>query len=84
MSGQSGFDAATLERFADLLVGFGANIQPGQILSVSGEIGSIPASAEGCPFRSRCPMAMAKCTETPPWITIAPDHQSRCWLDAKG
>lgn len=39
MSGQSGFDAQTLERFADLLVGFGANLQPGQILAVSGEIG---------------------------------------------
>ena len=52
--------------------------------SVSGEIGSIAASEEGCPFRSRCPMAMARCTETPPWVTVAPDHQSRCWLDAAG
>jgi aminopeptidase len=39
MTGQSGFDQQTLERFADLLVGFGANVQPGQIVAVSGEIG---------------------------------------------
>ena len=32
-------DAATLERFADLIVGFGANLQPGQIISVGGEPG---------------------------------------------
>jgi aminopeptidase len=39
MSNSSGFDAATLERFADLLVGFGANVQPGQIVAIGGEIG---------------------------------------------
>ena len=39
MSTPSGFDAATLERFADLLVGFGANVQPGQIVAISGETG---------------------------------------------
>ncbi len=39
MTNASGFDAETLERFADLLVGFGANVQPGQIVAVSGEIG---------------------------------------------
>jgi aminopeptidase len=32
-------DAATLERFADLVVGFGANVQPGQIVAVGSEIG---------------------------------------------
>jgi aminopeptidase len=35
-------DPATLERFADLLVGFGANVQPGQIVAVSSEIGKEP------------------------------------------
>ena len=39
MSNASGFDAATLERFADLLVGFGANVQPGQIVAIGGETG---------------------------------------------
>ncbi|MGN6189774.1 MAG: aminopeptidase [Conexibacter sp.] len=32
-------DDATLDRFAELLVGFAANVQPGQIVAVSSEIG---------------------------------------------
>ena len=32
-------DPTTLKRFADLLVGFGANLQPGQILAINGEPG---------------------------------------------
>ncbi len=32
-------DAATLQRFADLVVRFGANVQPGQVVSVGSEIG---------------------------------------------
>jgi len=32
-------DPITLTRFADLLVGFGANLQPGQILAINGEPG---------------------------------------------
>ena len=35
-------DDATLERFAELLVGFAANVQPGQIVAVSSEIGKEP------------------------------------------
>jgi aminopeptidase len=37
-----GVDLATLERFAELLVGFGANVQPGQMVAVSSEIGKEP------------------------------------------
>src|SRR4051795_6616867 len=33
------FDAATVERLADLAVGFGANVQPGQIVAIQAEIG---------------------------------------------
>ncbi len=32
-------DDATVERLAELLVGFGANVQPGQIVAISGEPG---------------------------------------------
>jgi aminopeptidase len=32
-------DDATLERFADLVVGFGANVQPGQIVAIASENG---------------------------------------------
>ena len=35
-------DDATLERLADLVVGFGANVQPGQIVSVNCEPGKEP------------------------------------------
>ncbi len=39
MASESGFDAATLRRFADLMVGFGANVQKGQIVAIGAEIG---------------------------------------------
>lgn len=35
-------DGGTLERFADLVVGFGANVQSGQIVAVGSEIGKEP------------------------------------------
>jgi aminopeptidase len=35
-------DPTTLDRFANLLVGFGANVQPGQLVAVSSEIGKEP------------------------------------------
>ena len=35
-------DPAALARFAELLVGFGANVQPGQIVAISSEIGKEP------------------------------------------
>jgi aminopeptidase len=39
MSGAAGFDAATHERFADLVVGFAANVQEGQIVAIGAELG---------------------------------------------
>ncbi|MFM9126463.1 MAG: aminopeptidase [Solirubrobacterales bacterium] len=39
MTQPSGFDAPTLERYADLLVGFGANVQPGQVVAIGAEVG---------------------------------------------
>src|SRR5882672_2374574 len=32
-------DQAVLDRFADLVVGFGANVQPGQIVGIGSELG---------------------------------------------
>jgi aminopeptidase len=37
-------DPAQLERFADLVVGFGANVQPGQIVELRSQIGREPAT----------------------------------------
>ncbi len=39
MASFSGFDEQTLEGFADLMVGFGANVQKGQIVAIGAEIG---------------------------------------------
>jgi peptide/nickel transport system ATP-binding protein len=33
----------------------------------------------GCRFRSRCPLATAKCQEEPPFEEIAPGHHVACW-----
>ena len=38
-TGRDAIDPATLERFANLLVGFGANVQPDQIVSVGSDLG---------------------------------------------
>jgi aminopeptidase len=38
-TGTAGMDDATLARFADLVVGFGANVQPEQIVAIGAEIG---------------------------------------------
>src|SRR4051794_30967556 len=35
----TGLDAATLERFADLVVGFAANVQRGQVVAIGAELG---------------------------------------------
>jgi aminopeptidase len=39
MTDSLGFDEATLARFADLVVGFAANVQPGQIVGIGAELG---------------------------------------------
>lgn len=39
MTTASGFDEQTLERYAELLVGFGANVQPGQVVAIGAETG---------------------------------------------
>ncbi len=32
----------------------------------------------GCHYRARCPRAAEICTQSPPWVTIAGQHQARC------
>jgi len=33
----------------------------------------------GCRFRDRCPVAFAKCTQTPPFVEVKPGHHVACW-----
>jgi len=46
-------DETTLARFAELLVGFAANVQPGQIVAISSEIGKEPLTRAlaACAYR---------------------------------
>ena len=39
-------------------------------------------STEGCPFRSRCPMAMDQCKTQPPLFQIAATQAAACYLHA--
>ncbi len=38
----------------------------------------------GCLFKRRCPYVMPICDVAPPLRQVAPDHTSRCWLEADG
>jgi oligopeptide/dipeptide ABC transporter ATP-binding protein len=58
-------------------------LRPSGREAVKGELALELAGGQGCPFRNRCAVAMPKCEETPPWVEFAPDHRSRCWLDAR-
>ncbi|MGC8873464.1 MAG: ABC transporter ATP-binding protein [Chloroflexia bacterium] len=35
----------------------------------------------GCRFRERCPVALDRCTEAPPFLEIAPGHFVACWRE---
>lgn len=39
---------------------------------------------EGCRFRTRCPYAVARCTEDPPSIRVGEDRIVNCWLYYQG
>jgi oligopeptide transport system ATP-binding protein len=49
---------------------------------IQGEIAVELTEHQGCTFRNRCPAVMPKCETTPPWIKVAVNHWSRCWLDS--
>lgn len=40
-------------------------------------------SSVGCPFRSRCPMAMEQCKTQPPLFQIKPTQAAACYLHAQ-
>ena len=46
---------------------------------LSGEIPSPINPAPGCPFRTRCPFASAKCSEAMPELKDYNGHQCACW-----
>ena len=47
--------------------------------------GDIPSPLDiptGCRFRTRCPMAAPRCTETPPEAILSATHMARCHFAA--
>ncbi len=49
--------------------------------SIPGTVPELHLMPSGCPFASRCDVALANCvTVTPPTVTLGPQHASRCVL----
>jgi oligopeptide/dipeptide ABC transporter ATP-binding protein len=56
---------------------------PGSSLStIAGQVPDLYQPPPGCLFLARCPQAMPRCAQPPPWIETAPGHRLRCWLYA--
>lgn len=54
---------------------------PGATLpAIAGQVPNLYEPPAGCLFRERCPQAMPRCTEPPPWVELAAGHRVRCWL----
>ena len=47
--------------------------------SIGGSPPSLLDPPAGCRFRDRCPLAVARCAEQPPFVEVAPDHFVACW-----
>ncbi len=57
----------------------------GQILpAIPGQVPGAQEVPLGCLFRDRCPEAYERCEAAPPWLTVGPDHRTRCWLYKEG
>lgn len=64
-------DVTTLERLADLLVGFGANVQPGQLVAVGSEIGKEPLTRAVAASAYRHGARYVDVTYGDPWVRRA-------------
>lgn len=52
--------------------------RPGVVIPATPAAGDDPE--DGCRFRSRCPLAFARCVDEPGLIAVTADHDARCWL----
>ncbi len=56
-----------------------------RLVSIEGSPPNLLHPPQGCPFQERCPHAMNKCGELPPYFESKPGHRSLCWLqDGQG
>jgi peptide/nickel transport system ATP-binding protein len=49
------------------------------LVGIPGRPPSLLNPPSGCRFRDRCPFAVDKCAEEPPFVEIEPDHFVACW-----
>jgi peptide/nickel transport system ATP-binding protein len=49
------------------------------LTGIPGRPPSLVNPPAGCRFRDRCPVAFAKCTQTPPFEEVKPGHYVACW-----
>src|SRR5205085_1249423 len=47
--------------------------------TIEGTVPLAGAWPEGCRFRSRCPLADARCEQTPPLVPMGHNHFTACW-----
>lgn len=61
-----------------------ADSQETELKTIGGQPPDLLAPPPGCAFEPRCKFAMKICREElPPLFEVAPQHQSRCWLNHK-
>jgi peptide/nickel transport system ATP-binding protein len=57
----------------------GATHESMTLTGIPGRPPSLVNPPSGCRFRTRCPFAFDKCTETPPFEELKPNHWVACW-----
>jgi peptide/nickel transport system ATP-binding protein len=53
-----------------------------RLLGIPGRPPSLLEPPTGCRFKARCPFAMEKCDEQPPFCPLEPGHEAACWKAA--
>jgi oligopeptide transport system ATP-binding protein len=56
-----------------------------KLVPIQGQPPDLTSLPSGCPFRSRCDYAIARCAqETPPLMPVGEEHYSACWEAVEG
>jgi peptide/nickel transport system ATP-binding protein len=72
-----------LHPYTQLLIGalpeVGARFSERRLTGIPGRPPGLRNPPPGCRFRARCPLAIDKCAEQPPFVEVAENHQVACW-----